>query len=105
MKYLCKQDDIPEAGARGFDTEEYPVFVVKKFGALYAYINSCPHIGVPLEWMPDQFLDNEGELIQCATHGAVFLIETGLCVAGPCTGEALDPVPIVIREDGAIYIP
>ncbi len=103
MYPLCRVEELPEGSARGFEAGGEPVFAVRRFGEVYAYRNSCPHIGVPLEWLPDQFLDSEGELIQCATHGALFLIETGLCVAGPCTGEALDPLPIAIR-DGVICL-
>ncbi|WP_148053418.1 Rieske 2Fe-2S domain-containing protein, partial [Pseudomonas fluorescens] len=57
----------------------------------------CPHRGVGLEWHHDQFLDPSNSLIQCATHGALFLIEDGECVAGPCVGQAL--TAINRRED------
>jgi nitrite reductase/ring-hydroxylating ferredoxin subunit len=60
-------------------------------------------LGVELEWTADQFLDSEGMLIQYATHGALFLIETGQCVAGPCLGQYLQAVPFVIH-DGAVVI-
>jgi nitrite reductase/ring-hydroxylating ferredoxin subunit len=103
MTPLCKQDALAEGSARGFDINGVPVFAVRKNGEVFAYHNSCPHIGVPLEWLPDQFLDSEGELIQCATHGALFVIETGVCVAGPCVGDALEPLPLVIR-DGVVYL-
>ena len=46
---------------------------------------------------PDQFLDPSNSLIQCATHGALFLIENGECVAGPCAGQSL--TAIECRED------
>jgi len=36
-------------------------------------------------------------LIQCATHGALFLIESGECIAGPCAGQSLTALPG--RED------
>lgn len=103
MKFLCEQNAVPEAGAKSFEVEGCPLFLVKKFGEIHAYINSCPHIGVSLEWMPDQFLNASGEMIQCATHGALFVIDSGLCVAGPCIGESLTPLPIRIQEDG-IYL-
>jgi nitrite reductase/ring-hydroxylating ferredoxin subunit len=80
-----------------------PIFAVHRFGELFVYHNRCPHLGIELEWLADQFLDSEGELIQCATHGALFTIESGLCVAGPCTGEALDAIAI-IEDSGAIYL-
>jgi nitrite reductase/ring-hydroxylating ferredoxin subunit len=36
-------------------------------------------------------------MIQCATHGALFLIESGECVAGPCAGQSLQA--LACRED------
>ncbi len=41
----------------------------------------------PLNWTPDRFLDLERKQIICATHGAVFCIDDGLCVGGPCKGS------------------
>ncbi len=66
-------------------------FAVRRDGIAYFYINRCPHRGIPLEWQPDKFLDQSASLIQCATHGALFLIESGECVAGPCAGQASEP--------------
>ena len=70
---------------------------------IYAYINSCPHTGAPLNWMGDQFLTRDGDMIQCALHGALFRIADGLCVWGPCLHQRLTAVPTVIR-DGDILL-
>lgn len=79
------------------------IFLVKKNGEFFAYFNHCPHTGANLEWQEDQFLDIDKELIQCATHDALFLIESGKCIAGPCNGERLRPVPLEIKGD-AVHI-
>ena len=68
------------------------LFAVRRAGQLYAYLNRCPHRNVPLEWEADQFLDASASLIQCATHGALFLVESGECIAGPCEGKHLRTV-------------
>jgi nitrite reductase/ring-hydroxylating ferredoxin subunit len=68
------------------------LFVVKKNGLVFFYENSCPHLGIDLEWNKDQFLDVDDALIQCSTHGALFVIETGACVAGPCLGQKLTAI-------------
>ena len=47
----------------------------------------------PLEWLPDQFLDSSAQYIQCSVHGAMFRIEDGWCVRGPCAGDALMAIP------------
>ncbi len=97
MLRLCAPDELAEGQSRGFEIAEEKLLAVRKDGQLYAYRNRCPHRGIPLEWLPDQFLDNSASLIQCATHGALFLIESGECVAGPCAGQSLQE--LAIRED------
>lgn len=97
MLRLCAPDELAEGQSRGFGVAGEKLFAVRKDGQLYAYRNRCPHRGIPLEWLPDQFLDHSASLIQCATHGALFLIESGECVAGPCAGQALQE--LAIRED------
>lgn len=98
MIRLCAPDELPEAQSRGFDVEDMQLFAVRKGGEVFVYRNRCPHRGVPLEWKADQFLDPSASLIQCARHGALFLIESGECVAGPCEGQTLRPIDS--REDG-----
>ena len=100
---LCALDDIPEDGAKGFELDTASLFAVRRDGQVYLYRNRCPHRGVELNWLEDQFLDMDGQLIQCAMHGALFLIESGECVAGPCLGQALEPVPFAV-VDGRIEV-
>lgn len=97
MKFLCANDDLPDACSRGFELDGVKLFAVRRNQQVYVYANRCPHRGVALEWQPDQFLDQSASLIQCATHGALFLIEDGECVAGPCAGQSLTAIDC--RED------
>jgi nitrite reductase/ring-hydroxylating ferredoxin subunit len=71
---------------------------------VHVYVNSCPHIGTPLDWMPDRFLSADGSHIICATHGAEFRISDGECVYGPCMGDRLEAVMIQIN-DGTVFVP
>lgn len=89
---LCKVDDIAHESSKGFRVDDIALFAVRRDDVIYVYRNRCPHLGIELEWNEDQFLDSDGALIQCATHGALFIIESGECVAGPCRGEALTPI-------------
>ncbi|WP_111641073.1 Rieske (2Fe-2S) protein [Marinimicrobium alkaliphilum] len=93
---------IPEGGSKGYHSGSELLFAVKKGGEIYLYRNSCPHVGIPLEWVPDRFLDPSGALIQCANHGAQFTIEDGHCVAGPCRGQALEAIAYTLR-DGHLF--
>ncbi|WP_417662951.1 Rieske (2Fe-2S) protein [Pseudomonas sp.] len=90
MIYLCASEALAENQSLGFEVAERKLLVVRKDARVFAYYNSCPHRDVPLEWQPNQFLDSSASLIQCATHGALFLIDSGECVAGPCAGQFLD---------------
>lgn len=104
---LCRLDDVPDGGARGFTVgggaAARELFVLRKGDQAYVYENSCPHTGVMLDWQPDVFLNVERTHIQCATHGALFRIEDGLCVHGPCVGAHLTPRPVRI-EQGLVYL-
>lgn len=86
---LCRTADIPEGGARGFELGGRRLFGVKHNGRIHLYLNRCPHLGVPLEWEKDQFLDPAGGYIRCSNHGALFLKDSGECILGPCQGDFL----------------
>jgi len=100
---LCRIDEILPDTARGFSTTEtgadHEVFVINKQGEYFGYINSCPHTGAPLEWMPHQFLSLDADNIQCSLHGARFTIDQGLCIQGPCLGQGLTPIKLKITEN------
>ncbi len=97
---LCRRDEIGDDECRGFafgeGTERFEMFLVCKAGQVRAYVNDCPHAGTPLDWQENQFLNHEKTLLLCGTHGALFRIEDGRCVAGPCLGRKLTPMPIRI---------
>ncbi len=103
MKQLCHYSDIEESSAKGFNIEGTPLFVVKKEGAVYVYQNLCPHLSIPLEYAPNQFLDSEERFIICSNHGALFNIENGACVSGPCVDDALTPIQHTVK-DNCIYV-
>lgn len=101
---LCNTNDIEEQNSKGFEIGDVNLFAVKKDGQIFIYQNHCPHLGVELNWLEDQFLDSDNALIQCATHGALFLIESGECISGPCVGEVLKALPHTLNEAGDIFI-
>ena len=103
---LCRVEEIEEGAAREFAPapgSHAGVFAVRRGGSVVVYENSCPHLGVPLNWAPDRFLDASGEHILCGTHGAVFRIADGVCLKGPCAGAALAAVPHRV-EDGVVVV-
>ena len=97
MIRLCAPHELTEGQSRGFEIDQLNLLAVRRDGQVYAYLNRCPHRGIGLNWEADQFLDPSAQLIACVHHGALFLPESGECVAGPCTGDALQALDC--RED------
>lgn len=109
MQRLCAWDELEDNAGRGFTVEiagaPVAIVVVRRQDQVYAYRNVCPHRGTSLEWMPDRFMDPEREFLQCSTHDARFRVEDGFCVAGPCRGEALSPVPVRVVDGEVVFAP
>lgn len=103
MQYICDANDIPDGSARSFYVAEQSLIVVKSEMRCYVYRNRCPHLGIGLEWIADDFMDIGGDLLRCATHGALFLPDSGECVAGPCAGDYLKAVNF-ISAAGKLYL-
>ncbi|NIB42906.1 Rieske (2Fe-2S) protein [Pseudomaricurvus alkylphenolicus] len=103
MIELCLLEHIPNHQSRGFKLGEDELFAVRHNRTVYVYRNRCPHLGIPLEWVPDRFLDTDGELIQCSTHGALFTIHDGFCVSGPCSGQSLQALECSV-EGGVVRV-
>jgi len=76
---------------------EQPAFAVRYCGKVYAYVNRCAHVPVELDWMDGAFFDYSKLYLICATHGAMYLPNTGVCVQGPCPGKRLKPVAVEER--------
>jgi len=81
------------------DGREEECFVVNHQGQLYAYINRCCHVPMTMDWVDNQFMTEDKQFIQCATHGACYLPDTGECVGGPPFGQFLTRVPLTTEGD------
>ncbi len=95
-------DLIADGGARNYvlqiGDKRFHGFVVRRGEAVFGYVDRCPHQGLPLAQQLDQYLTPDGGLIACSWHGAVFSVEEGVCVGGPCVGARLTPWPVEARE-------
>lgn len=98
-------DQIADGAARNFVLEmkagRFHGFAVRRGAGVVGYVDRCPHMGPPLAQKLDGYLTDDGGLIQCSWHGALFSIDDGMCIGGPCRGAALMPWPLEVR-DGAI---
>ena len=107
MRVLCRVDELPDGGTRGFPPAPggfIGLFALRRGERVQVWVNACPHLGVPLDWAPDQFLTHDGARIMCSTHGAEFRLDDGLCLRGPCKGDHLEAVPVTI-ESGLVLVP
>ena len=107
IQEICDLNDLNELSAKEFvvknDDIEKNAFLVRYKQSCYAYENSCPHTGATLNWREEQFFSFDGRFLQCSLHGALFEPTTGLCVRGPCCGESLKQIDIVV-QDGAVCL-
>jgi nitrite reductase/ring-hydroxylating ferredoxin subunit len=99
-RVICALAELDDPGSREFSIGggDWPLrgFVVRRGAEVHAYVNRCPHAGYPLNLRPDDFLTLDRSLVLCRSHGALFEITTGLCIAGPCAGRQLRRVPLEI---------
>jgi nitrite reductase/ring-hydroxylating ferredoxin subunit len=104
---VCRLEDIDDPGSKGVTVSlsgrMQDIFIVRQGDRVFGYLNRCPHTGAPLDWTPDRFLDLDGEHIQCAMHAALFRIDDGRCIAGPCSGDRLTPVALKL-EAGVVRL-
>lgn len=98
-------DDYPlESGQSvSVTVDGRPFLLLRRGETLYLYENRCPHTGETLDPAGGSVLEAGGELITCQRHGAQFLSSSGECVAGPCIGEHLSPIPFTAVA-GEIYL-
>lgn len=78
-------------------------FIARVGRKVVAYENVCQHIALPLDYDDGQFFTQDGAHFICQTHGALYEPRTGLCVRGPCEGESLNPLKVVV-QDGVIWL-
>jgi nitrite reductase/ring-hydroxylating ferredoxin subunit len=101
-RVICPLHELGDPGAKGFTLGggEWPLkgFVVRRGDCVRAYVNFCPHAGFPLNWKPDDFLAPDAPLILCRMHGALFEMEGGHCVAGPCAGRNLRALAVRVTR-------
>lgn len=104
---LCRISDLEPQESRTFTFTEgtlrFQMFVQRWGDEIYAYKNSCPHVRLPLDYRPGRFLDIDNNYLHCANHGALFRVEDGKCIKGPCKGKYLTPIHVV-RDGDAVRV-
>jgi nitrite reductase/ring-hydroxylating ferredoxin subunit len=102
---LCDSAELLDGGvAVPFDVQyagqPCRAFAIRYQGVAHAYLNRCTHVAMEMDYQPNQFFDDTGQWLLCATHGAAYLPASGQCAGGPCRGGL---VKIVLSEcDGKV---
>src|SRR5262249_13933321 len=73
-------------------------FVVRYRGGLYAYLNTCRHELLQLDFGDARFFDEGYDALVCCHHGARYRPETGECIDGPCAGGRLTALALEERD-------
>jgi nitrite reductase/ring-hydroxylating ferredoxin subunit len=69
-----------------------------------AFVNRCPHFGVPLATQQSQLIFAPKVSLTCNVHYTRFRWSDGLCEAGQCAGDRLLAVPLAVADDGRVQI-
>ena len=107
IRRVCRREQLADGGKAVRFTiagqgQSLPAFVIAHDGDVRAYVNICPHRGTSLDWQPGEVFDESGLYLICATHGALFEPDTGLCIAGPCQGACLQKIPLRLETDHVV---
>ena len=104
---VAKLSDIEEGSATNAAIEladgHRHLILTRKADEVNVFLNSCPHTGVRLDWKVGVFLTVDKAHLQCSTHGALFELDSGFCVAGPCINQCLVKLQTKVY-DQAIYV-
>lgn len=108
-RVICRADQLVDGGlavrftvAFSETKRDLACFAIAYNGGVYAYVNSCPHRSTELDWQAGQVFEESGLYLICATHGALFEPDSGLCVDGPCHGAQLQPLAIRVSGNDVV---
>ena len=109
---ICRASEIPDSQPVGFvlalaqesgAPKPWPILITRKGSNYYGFENACPHQGHRLDAKPGQFMDDGGNFLTCGHHRAQFDMDSGRCFIGPCQGQSLKPIELVV-DDGDVCV-
>ena len=77
-------------------------FAVRYRGRVHAYLNTCRHQSLALDFGDARFFDEAYDALVCCHHGARYHPESGACAGGPCAGGRLTAL-VIEQRDGALW--
>jgi nitrite reductase/ring-hydroxylating ferredoxin subunit len=102
-KFVARVGELAHGASKKFKIRrgefDIEALLVNYQGNFFAYLNRCPHVGISMDWVDNQFFTVDRRYLMCANHGAVFEPPTGECVWGPCVGAALQKLALEIEGE------
>lgn len=100
--HVCQLEEIPDGKGRVFqlfsNQKEIRLLLLRSGDNCFAYINRCPHFGVPLATVDSQLILEANRWVKCNVHYSRFRWQDGYCEAGECEGESLQKVALDIQN-------
>lgn len=97
-RVIARAEEVQPGSVKKFwlicEKHRVDAFLINDQGNFHAYVNRCRHMTTPLDFIRDRFFSEDGQYLMCYTHGALYKPATGMCVFGPCKGEALYRLPV-----------
>ena len=99
MSTLCPLDVLEIGRGRLVQAGTANLLLIRTAGdVVHAYLNRCPHLGIPLAWNEAQLMSPDGNYLRCSSHGALFVPSNGDCIEGPCKGDQLWSITCTIVD-------
>jgi nitrite reductase/ring-hydroxylating ferredoxin subunit len=106
----CRRDEltagvvVPVALPKGADKRPREALVLLDLeGKVRAYLNRCRHLPIPIDSGSRSFLTFDKQHLLCGTHGALYRLDDGVCIAGPCLYLALEALELE-EADGELFV-
>jgi nitrite reductase/ring-hydroxylating ferredoxin subunit len=103
---LAQLDALPDGTVQLLDLgppeQPFRLLLLRSGGSVCAYLNRCPHFGVPLARQQDQVIFQAHQSLSCNVHYARFRWHDGWCEQGDCESESLTRVAVCVTPDGSV---
>ena len=105
---LANLNDLVDGGVQevvfGEGKDAFKIMLMREGEQVQAFLNRCPHYGVPLNPEGNKFYILPERQVMCVIHCSVFRMTDGHCVDGPVKGDTLIKITIDVDEDGEATI-
>ncbi|NQZ31382.1 MAG: Rieske 2Fe-2S domain-containing protein [Oceanospirillaceae bacterium] len=101
MLKLCTTNQLflEKTNSVAITSVDHRFIIVSVKQEIFVYKNSCPHLHKALNTQGGNVLTQDGSFIRCSRHNALFTLDQGLCIRGPCNASKLSKQDFVVRNN------